>query len=62
MNLTTYRHLVSRLRMRGAIRLLPLYAFVVWTWEGFYFYHGKYALLFYNGLFLWSGLVYTILS
>jgi hypothetical protein len=30
-NLATYLHLVLRLRISGAIRLLPLYAFMAWT-------------------------------
>jgi hypothetical protein len=31
MKLTTYFHLVPRLRMSGAIRVLPPYAFMAWT-------------------------------
>jgi hypothetical protein len=31
LKLTTYLHLVPRLRMSGAIRLLPLYAFMAWA-------------------------------
>jgi hypothetical protein len=29
--ITTHLHLVLRLRMNGAIPLLPLYSFMVWT-------------------------------
>jgi len=35
--LTTNPHLVLRLRMSGAIPLLPLYALMAWTGNFFYF-------------------------
>jgi len=31
--LTTYLYLVPRLRIGGVIRLLPIYAFMIWTGE-----------------------------
>jgi hypothetical protein len=34
-NLTTGLHLVLRLRMSGAMPLLPLYALMAWTGESF---------------------------
>ena len=38
LKLTTHLHLVPRLRMSGAIPLLPLYAFVAWTGKALPFY------------------------
>ena len=42
---TTHLHLVPRLRMRGGILLLSLYAFIVWTGTIIYIYIYIYLLL-----------------